>query len=128
VCIFAFWWGVSVLTQGSSTTTASFSNTAPGGAAPLTIIESHTGNTYTYSGAYTTHACQSLGSGIALAGGGGKVTILLTTAPSTFDCAQAAGDTMPEAFSVSVIHKGAAPEFEGVMLNGQPLPATLAAY
>jgi len=136
VCIFTFWWGISVLAQhdlrGSlevtdQTATAPSNNLA---GAPLLVTETVQGGTHTYSGVYPTPpVCNSFGSGIRYsAANGGHVSVLLITEPSATECAQASGtgSTTGEPFTVSIkLAAGAAPSFDGVLLNGVPILAQL---
>ena len=90
------------------------------------VSESVKGNTYTYSGVYVPPACDSFGNGIRYsAANGGHVSVLLITEPAGTACAQAAGISSGEPFSVSIKVAGAAPSFDGVLLNGGAIPAQL---
>lgn len=132
VCIFAFWWGISVWvghTTVSTTTTASAPATASDASVQdsdaLKVTEAKSGDTYTFNGSLPTLTeCDGLGSGISYEGSTNKVTILLTTSKPVTACAQAASADAP-AFSVSIKHPGAAPLFGGVRLNGTLVPAQL---
>jgi hypothetical protein len=130
VCIFTFWWGISVLAQhdlrGSLEVTDQTAPTAS--AAALVVNETIQGGTHTYSGVYPSPpACNSFGSGIRYsAANGGHVSILLITEPSATACAQAAGADSGEPFTVSIkLAAGSNPAFDGVLLNGVPIPAQL---
>jgi hypothetical protein len=131
VCIFTFWWGISVLAQ-HDTSTITQSNTQPATtasqAAPLMVSESIKNDTYTYSGVYATpSACDSFGSGIRYsAEEGGHVSVLLITEPASTACAQAAGPMSGEPFTVSIkLAAGSNPAFDGVLLNGSIIPSQL---
>jgi hypothetical protein len=137
VCIFTFWWGISVLTQTSvvpsqATAVQDFSNlnkVAITGT-PLMVHETVDGATHVYSGTYMPkNACDSFGSGIRYtSAGGGHVSVLLITEPSTTACAQASSGTEGEPFSVSIkVSEGGKPSFDGVLLNGSQIPAELVA-
>jgi len=92
------------------------------------VSESVKGGTYSYSGTFNpSSACDSFGSGIRYsAEGGGHVSILLITSPASTACAQAAGTSTGEPFSVSIkVGASGAPVFDGVLLNGAPIPAQL---
>jgi hypothetical protein len=128
VCIFAFWWGVSVLAQNSSFGGTQTAATGQSNAGPLAITESRSGDTYTYSGNFVPgSACEQIGSGISYSGTAqNQVTILLNTTSASTDCAQAAG-TASIPFSASIKLAGGEPSFAGVLLNNQPIAAQLAA-
>ena len=99
--------------------------TAP---APLMVSESVKAGTYSYTGTYMPQSpCDSFGSGIRYsAANGGQVSILLITQPATTACAQAAGTSTGQPFSVSIkVKAGNAPAFDGVLLNGASIPAQL---
>lgn len=133
VCIFAFWWGISVwightttFNTATTATTPSIASDAPAQTADtLKVIESKNGSTYTFNGSLPSLTdCDGLGSGISYDGATDKVTILLTTSKPATACAEAAGTDAPS-FSVSIKHAGAAPQFGGVRLNGTLAPAQL---
>jgi len=137
VCIFTFWWGISVLTQnsgrGDGNMVQDFSNltsqtiTQATGQAPLLVHETVNGQTHVYSGTFMPkNPCDSFGSGIRYTSAGtGHVSVLLITEPSATACAQAAG-TDGEPFSVSIkVSSDATPAFDGVLLNGNSIPAQL---
>ena len=132
LCIFTFWWGISVLAQHDTlvaTATPSLPTTpAVTTAAPLLVNGTSKNGTFTYSGVYTPqNACDSFGSGIRYRSNeGGHVSILLITAPSSAACAQAAGITNGQSFSVSIkLSVKDIPQFDGVLLNGAAIPAQL---
>jgi hypothetical protein len=123
-CIFAFWWGISILTKPQPAQPPA----AVTQAKPLVVHVTLSGTTQTYSGVFSPPACDSFGSGIRYsAANGGHVTVLLITEPASAACAQAAGNSPDEPFSVSVkVSRGSAPIFDGVLLNGSNIPAQLA--
>lgn len=125
VCIFTFWWGISVLSQHDLRGSLYVAN--PSNAAALIITESVSGGVYTYSGTYIPPAaCGSFGSGIRYnAADGGHVSVLLLTEPSSGACTQASGNGGSEPFSVSIKPGAVKPAFDGVLLNGNPIPAQL---
>jgi hypothetical protein len=129
VCIFTFWWGVSVLTQrdGAQSMQLTPGTAQTNEATPVVVHESISGGTYTYSGTYTPpSACDSFGSGIRYsAEGGGHVSILLITDNSTANCAQAATLDQGQPFSVSIKLADKNPVFDGVYLNNTAIPAQL---
>ncbi len=129
VCIFTFWWGVSVLAQRdlNGTEIVTSQTSSLNSSTPLIVSESISGTTHTYSGTFMPPACDSFGSGIHYsAQDGGHVSVLLITEPSTTNCAQAAGASTGEPFSVSIkLGAGSSPAFDGVLLNGAPIPAQL---
>jgi hypothetical protein len=131
VCIFTFWWGISVLAQRDMVAPAVVANQVPTtanatAAATLVVTEAVAGGTHTYTGTYMPQsACDSFGSGIQY-DGGGHVAILLITNPSSTACAQAAGANAGEPFSVSTKGAdGSEPVFDGVLLNGVKIPSQL---
>mgnify|MGYP003387647951 CR=1 FL=1 len=130
VCIFTFWWGISVLTQSSAPTPVAITHYDPAvqsALVPLAIHETVDGPTHTYTGTFMpSNACDSFGSGIRYTSAdGGHVSLLLITEPSTTQCAQAA-DLTGEPFSVSLkLSVGSRPAFDGVLLNGTHIPAEL---
>jgi len=100
------------------------------GSATMVVNETIAGGTHTYSGTFIPKAaCDSFGSGIKYsAAGGGHVSVILITAPSATACAQAASANVGEPFSVSIkLGPGSAPIFDGVLLNGSPIPSQLMA-
>ncbi|HEV8666944.1 MAG TPA: hypothetical protein VN665_03845 [Candidatus Paceibacterota bacterium] len=133
VCIFTFWWGISVLAQhDTSGPLASFnqSSSAPSTAntAPITVRQTNVNGTYTYSGTFIPASpCDSFGSGVRfIQANGGHVAVLLDTEPAAAGCAQASGNDSGEPFSVSVKSKlPQPPQFDGVLLNGTPIPSQL---
>lgn len=134
VCIFTFWWGISVLAQRDLETASPYATqaapavTTTGSTAPLMVSQSISKGTYTYSGVYQAKStCDSFGSGIRYSAANGEhVSVLLITGPSAVACAQAAGTGTGEPFSVSIkLGGGSAPIFDGVLLNGSPVPAQL---
>lgn len=133
VCIFTFWWGISVLAQRDlvappvATTQTTPTATTAIASTPLSVSETIKGTTYYYSGVFTSKdVCYSFGSGIKYsAADGGHVSVLLLTEPATTNCAQTAGTAAGEPFNVSIKLAGAAPVFDGVLLNGAPIPAQL---
>jgi len=132
VCIFAFWWGISILAEHtfSSSVSASASTAAPTeNTEPLTVYESSSGQIYTYHGTYAAGDCDSLGSGARYEGGkNGQVIILLTTISSPTNCADAskAAGNETQDFSVSVsVQPGYSIAFQGLMLNGTLMPTQL---
>jgi hypothetical protein len=131
ICIFAFWWGISLLSQSSipvsNTVQTTFSG-SNGSATPLVVHESVAGSAYTYSGTYMPRSvCDSFGSGIRYnSEDGGHVSILLIAKPSTIDCAQAEDTAAGEPFTVAIkLAVGSNPQFDGVFLNGTKLPSQL---
>jgi hypothetical protein len=129
LCIFTFWWGVSVLAQHDTVQSpVALHNTLPqtnAGTAPVLVNQTYANGVFTYSGMYTPqNACDSFGSGIDY--GGGHVSVLLITAPATIACAQAAGASDAQPFTVSIkLGPNTVPQFDGVTLNGNPIPAQL---
>lgn len=130
VCIFAFWWGISIFSS-YSVSTKSATAAAPGPAAsiapraePIVVYETNNAGVYTFSGSYTLpSSCDSLGSGIRYDSGG--VSVLLSMEPPATVCTAAAG-ALAEPFSVSIkLPKGAPPVFAGVFLNGSAIPASV---
>jgi hypothetical protein len=136
-CIFAFWWGISVLSQSAAPSLASNNSLTPtentppstlSNTAALVVHETMNGTTRTYSGTFMpANACDSFGSGIRYnATAGGQISILLITSPASTACAQAAGDSSSQPFSVSIkLAAGSNPGFGGVLLNGTSIPAQL---
>ncbi len=137
ICIFTFWWGISVLSQSSISSTITVPNNQQAVSAPaaeldasnpVIVHESVSGNTYTYAGNFIPRSsCGSFGSGIKYSSdNGGHVAVLLIAKTSAVDCAQAAGSSAGEPFSVSIkVATGKSPQFDGVLLNGSLIPAQL---
>ncbi len=130
ICIFTFWWGISVLSQStipvSSSTPAGTQYNA--GSEPLLVHESMSGTTRTYSGTFIPNsACDTFGSGIKYSSeSGGHVSVLLISKSSSTDCAQAAEGSLDEPFTVSIkLAAGNNPTFDGVFLNGTMVPSQL---
>jgi hypothetical protein len=125
LCIFAFWWGISVFSRNVSTgnQVVVSSNAVQ---RPLIIKETHSDDEYTYSGTYLPkNPCEQLGSGIRFVNqNGGEVTILLTTALSATECAQANDGEQGIPFSVSIKDREK-PHFMGVLLNSIEVPSEL---
>lgn len=126
MCIFTFWWGISVLAQRDLAATPAAALATPMPVAPMMVTESVSGTTYTFSGTYTLSACSSFGSGIRYsAADRGHATILLITEPSIANCAQAGGPLQEQPFTVSIKVSGEAPAFDGVEVNGSVIPSQL---
>ncbi len=126
ICIFAFWWGISVFSQHTFTVFSSVTTNAQQTSAVI-VHETVSGNTRTYSGTFNSKAmCGSFGSGIQYsAQNGGSVSVLLVTDASA-QCAQSFdASAIPEPFNVSIQLPGTTPTFEGVLLNGIALPSQL---
>ncbi len=135
MCIFTFWWGVSVLAQRSVpeqsviAATQTQPEVSPAAGTPLMVTESANGNTFTYNGTYQPqNPCDSFGSGIQYnsASDGGHVVVVILTKPSATACAEAASVSPGQPFSVSMqLSTNTAPIFDGVLVNGAPIPARL---
>jgi hypothetical protein len=133
ICIFAFWWGISVLSQSTMPAPMAMQNAADqsidsGVLAPIVVRESVTGETHTYSGTFMQRSlCDSFGSGIRYnSESGGHVSILLISKASGTACAQAAGEITAEPFTVSIkLASNVQPVFDGVQLNGAVVPSQL---
>jgi hypothetical protein len=133
VCIFAFWWGIAVLTQnsaapGTEQAPVGSTNTIPQGVSgPIGVDISISNNRYTYSGSVPlVSSCDELGEGIAVHGEDpAHVTILLTLVRQSA-CAEAAGGGTEEPFSVSVsASAGAKVMLDGLTVNGVIVPTTV---
>ena len=131
VGIFAFWWGIAVLTQNGKVLPSLSSASAPSSVAyaiqnfsgPLTVDTSvSNNNVYTYSGSLPlVSSCDQLGTGLAVSGTNpAHVTVLLTLMKPVVDCAEAAdGPDDVQPFSVSIAVKpGAKAVLDGVTVNG----------
>jgi hypothetical protein len=124
VVIFAFWWGISVLTQTGvgPSLTASVPSQVPSNL--VTVNVTYQNNVYTFAGALPlSAACDEFGSGIAVNGQNpDHVTILLTLAKPFVDCAQAAsGPGQPFSVSLSV-QPGVKVVLDGLTINGAIMP------
>lgn len=135
LCIFTFWWGISVLAQHDASLPSTVavvsqpSQPAQTTAVPVLVSETIKNGTHTYTGSFNPqHACDSFGSGIHYSSNdGGHVSVLLITSPALTDCAQAAGTSSTQTFSVSIkLNASEQPQFDGVLLNGATIPSVLA--
>ena len=135
VCIFAFWWGIAVLTQNNtaSSSTQSLANAASatpvpeGVPGPVGMQVAFVKNTYTYSGSVPAASpCDMLGEGIAVNGKNpSHVTILLTLMKQPGTCTDTTGDSN-EPFAVSVsVASGTKAVLDGLTVNGIITPTTL---
>ena len=135
VCIFAFWWGIAVLTQNNSgapsgqptANAASVAFMPEAVAGPVAVQVSFANNTYTYSGIVpAASACDQLGEGISVNGSNpSHVTVLLTLMKQSGICREASGDaSQPFAVSVSVA-SGTKAILDGLTINGIITPTTI---
>lgn len=137
VAIFAFWWGIAVLSQNGKGTYAqpqsvSASATNAGTYAPQNIagpvdvtLEVKGSTLYTYSGSLMlTSACDTLSTGIAVNGTNPeRVTILLNLAKPLDTCTEATGDTLEQPFAVSLaVASGTKAVLDGLTVNGVIVP------
>jgi hypothetical protein len=135
VCIFAFWWGIAVLSQnntGSSNTqatanAASVAYVPEGISGPVAVQVSFANNTYTYSGSVPlTSPCDQLGEGIAVNGSNpSHITVLLTLMKQPGTCTDTGGDAN-EPFAVSVsVAPGTKAVLDGLTVNGIITPTAI---
>ncbi|HUD02593.1 MAG TPA: hypothetical protein VMR46_01045 [Candidatus Paceibacterota bacterium] len=135
VCIFAFWWGIAVLTQNNTgapnaqptANAASVASIPQEVSGPVAVQVSFANNTYTYSGTVPLASpCDQLGEGIAINGKDPSyVTVLLTLMKQPGICKATSGDTN-EPFSVSVsVASGTKAVLNGLTVNGIITPTAI---
>ena len=130
VGIFAFWWGIAVLTQNSkgpyaASRTAEASPlevgtyTQEGVQVPIAIQTSHKGSLYTYSGTVPlTSVCDKLGTGISVTNTNpAHITVVLTLQRPVSACRELGSSSQPFAVSLTVA-SGTRAVLDGVTVNG----------
>ena len=137
VAIFAFWWGIAVLTQNTKPNyTAPQSVSAVPSSAipqdisgPVPVQESvSSAGVYSYTGSVPLpDSCDDLGTGISVSGQNPEhVTIILTLTKPLTSCVEAAGTGVQQPFGVSVAApSGAKAVLDGLTVNGVIVPTTL---
>ena len=134
VCIFAFWWGIAVLTQNNNgapsgqptANAASVAYVPEAVSSPVAVQVSFANNTYTYSGIVpAASACDQLGEGISVNGSNpSHVTVLLTLMKQQGACTDTGDSNEPFAVSVSV-GAGTKAVLDGLTVNGVITPTTV---
>ena len=134
VILFAFWWGVSIISQktppapiASPQTTLIDNRVAFSTTSPIIVHYSVDKNTHTYSGTLMLpSSCDTLGTGVTTSGSEPiHISILLSVLRSTSNCHEGPGDAEPFSVSISSKAKSAAPLFDGVTVNSAITSSTL---
>lgn len=134
VVIFAFWWGISVLSQNGAATPADAALPASASSAyapqnitsPLALNVMQKGTVYTYAGSVPlSSSCDQLSTGIAVHGSNPThITILLTVTKPLVACVGTSGTNTHFSVSLSV-KAGTQAVFDNLMLNGSIVPTAL---